>query len=107
MKMEVLTTSPKQLVAAIDKAMNAEELKTWKIVKTSKDEIRYTHTPSQWEGKALIAALAEVNKVVFSIRHWDGKPEPTMDDKGYYFGRFTEVLLVHFRNYFTKLEVIV
>ena len=45
MKIEAFTASPKQLVAAIDKAMNEKDLKTWGIVKNSQGDPLYTHIP--------------------------------------------------------------
>jgi hypothetical protein len=105
MRIEASTTSPSQLVAVIDKAMHEESLKTWKIVKDANGNILYTHTPEQWNEKALITREARQDRVIFTITHWTGKPAPPIETQGYYFGRFTEILLVHFRNYFGKLEV--
>lgn len=107
MKIEALTASPDQLVAAIDKVMAEGGLETWKIVKSQHHAIFYTHTPDQWNEKALISRLVGQDRVVFAITFWKGLAQPTMADKGVYFGRFTEVLLVHFRDYFSKLEVFV
>jgi hypothetical protein len=103
MKLEALTTTPSQLVAAIDKGMNDESLKTWKIVKDQNGNVYYTHTPPQWNEIALIAREVGKDRVVFTITHWSGKPVPTKDTEGYYFGRFTEILLVHFRNYCSQV----
>ena|SRR6185312_9570584 len=105
MKIEAITTASAQLVAAIDKAMNDESLKTWEIVKSKEGEILYTHTPGQWNQKALIERQANQGNVLFTITYWQGKTQPSKDEEGYYFGRFTEILLVHFRNYFSKLVV--
>jgi hypothetical protein len=107
MQIKAFTTSSTQMVTAIDKAMNDGGLKTWKIVKAYKGEILYTHTPEQWNEKALIARETNQDSVVFTIIVWQGKPEPSVNEEGYYFGRFTEIFLVHFRNYFSKLEVFV
>lgn len=105
MKIEAFTASPKQLVAAIDKAMNEGDLKTWAIVKNSQGDPIYTHTPPQWNEKALIVRQAAEDRVIFIINYWKGGSEPSAEIKGYYFGRFTEILLVHFRSYYSKLEV--
>lgn len=107
MKIEALTASPAQMVAAIDKAISEGGLQTWKMVKDADGKPLYTHTPQQWSEKALIDREVKQDRVFFTITYWNGKPEPSMDDKGYYFGRFTEVLLVHFRNYITRLETFV
>jgi len=105
MKIEAITGSPKELVAAIDKLMNEGELKTWKIVKDANNQIMYTHTPEQWNEKALITRESKADRVLFGITYWDGKPAPSIELKGYYLGRFTEILLVHLRSQFAKLEV--
>jgi hypothetical protein len=107
MKIEALTASPDQLVTAIDKLMIEGGLETWKIVKSQQQTIFYTHTPDQWNEKALISRFVGQDRVVFAITYWKGLTQPTIADKGVYFGRFTEVLLVHFREYFSKLEVFV
>ena len=93
-----------QLVSAIDKTMTANELRTWELVKSKEGEIYYTHTPGDWNGKAIIGRQANDGNVTFTITHWSNVPKPSLDVEGYYFGRFTEVLLVHFRAYFTRLE---
>jgi len=105
MKIEAFTTLPKQLLAAIDKAISDGNLKTWKIVKDSNGSVLYTHTPEQWNEKALIERQEGKDRVIFTINHWSNKPDPSIEIEGYYWGRFTEILLVHFRNYFSKLEI--
>ena len=104
MKIEAITASPDMLIAAIDKAMNDGDLKTWKIVKADKGQILYTHTPEQWNEKALLTRVAKTDRVVFNINWWTKNDEPSDEVKGIYIGRFSEVLLVHFRNYLSKLE---
>jgi hypothetical protein len=104
MRIEALTTTSGLLVTATDKAMNDGALKTWKIVKDKNGNVFYTHTPEQWNEKALIAREAKADRVVFTIRHWSTSPEPSKEIEGYYIGRFTEILLVHFSKSFSKLE---
>jgi len=104
MKIEATASPPNNLLLAINKAIKSGDLKTWKIVIDADDNILYTHTPPQWNEEALIEPKVLQNKVVFEITFWKGKPKPSKETAGYYLGRFTEILLVHFRNYFTKLE---
>ena len=104
MRIEAFATSPNQLVVAIDKAMNAASLKTWKLLKDGGGNVLYTHTPNQWNEEAFIQPQARPDRIIFAITPGKGKPTPTKETEGYYLGRFTEILLVHFRNYFTKLE---
>lgn len=42
--------------------------------------------------------------VEFDIRWWNDN-EPDEATKGYILGRFIEILMVHFRNNFTRLEI--
>ncbi|MHA4875210.1 hypothetical protein, partial [Enterococcus faecium] len=62
------------------------------------------HTPEQWAEKAMLKPYIYKDRTTLKIIWWSKNDEPTMEVKGYIVGRFTEVLLVHFRNYFTKLE---
>jgi hypothetical protein len=105
MKIEALRASPSQSVAAIDKAMHEGNFKTWKIVKDTNGNVFYTHTSEQWNEKAFIGGEARQDRVIFTIAYWTGEPAPPIEIQGYYLGRFTEILLVYFRNYFSKLEV--
>jgi len=102
MRIEAITKNPAQLQNAIDKAFKDNDLKTWSVKTNTKNEKLYTHT-GQWEDRALIKPAVLNDKMIFTINWWDGK-EPDEATKGYYLGRFTEVLLVHFKNYFTHLE---
>lgn len=43
-------------------------------------------------------------KLIFTITWWKKKGDPGDATKGYITGRFTEILLVHFKNYFTQLQ---
>jgi hypothetical protein len=104
MKIEALTDNPQQLIAAIEKALKEGDLKTWKRVANSSGETLYTHTPEQWVDKVLLKPSALRDRARFTINWWSNRDEPTVEIKGYVIGRFTEVLMVHFRNYFSKLE---
>jgi hypothetical protein len=106
MQIDAITTTPQQLINAINKALTDGDLRTWKKVQNSNNETLYTHTPEQWVEKALIKPTAQKDRALFKIKWWDIKEEPSIEIKGYYIGRFTEILMVHFRNYFTKLETI-
>lgn len=104
MKIDALTDSPQQLIDAINKAIKDDELKTWARVENDKKETLYSHTPEQWSQKAMLKPYVYKDRVTFKISYWNKNPEPTIEVKGYITGRFTEILLVHFRNYYTKLE---
>ncbi len=104
MKIIAYTDSPTVLKNAIDKKINDNELKTWQIEKSDKKEVLYSHTPEQWNEKAMPKPKVFTNKLEFDIKWWDDK-EPDEATKGYILGRFVEVLMVHFRNEFSHLEI--
>lgn len=103
MKIEAITKNPLTLLSAIKKAIKDNELKTWVITKSTKDEELFTHSPDQWVDKALIRPVLSTGKLTFEITGWNSKL-PDEATKGYYAGRFTEVLSVHFAGYFDHLE---
>jgi hypothetical protein len=104
MKIIAYTNTPNALKNAIDKKINDKELKTWEIVKSDKKEVLYSHIPEQWREKAMPKPEIFKNKVEFNIRWWDDK-KPEESTKGYILGRFVEILMVHFRDKFTHLEI--
>lgn len=104
--MEILavTDSPQILLNAIIKGVVDKNLKTWVIVKDYSGEEFLTHTPGQWFEKALLDFSIIIGGLVIKVTWYDNQ-EPTEDIKGYYIGRFTEVLMVHFKNLFINLEI--
>lgn len=103
MKIIVHTKSAKSLFDAINNKIEKKELKTWEIVKNAKNQKLYNHTPEQWSNTALIKPLQHEKGLELGINWWVGK-EPDEATKGYILGRFTEILMVHFRKYFDFLE---
>ena len=104
MKIDALTNTPQQIVDAINKAIKDGDLKTWKRVENDKKETLYSHTPEQWDEKAMVKPNVHKDRTTFTITWWSKNEEPSLEVKGYILGRFTEILLVHFQAYFTKLE---
>lgn len=105
MKIEALTDKPQDLVNAINKMMEDDELLTWKKVANAKGEVLYSHTPSQWNETAMPKPHVKDDRVSFVITWWKKNGEPEESVKGYILGRFTEILIVHFKDHFSKLEV--
>lgn len=105
MKIIAYTDNPTALKNTIDKKINDNELKTWKIVKNDKKEVLYSHTPEQWNEKALLKPFIFDDKVEFEITWWNKNGAPDEATKGYIIGRFVEILMVHFRDKFTHLEI--
>ena len=105
MKIIAYTENSKALINAIEKKINDKELKTWKIVKNNKEEILYSHTPAQWNEKAMPKPNIHDNRVEFKMTWWINHDTPDEATKGYILGRFVEVLMVHFRDKFSHLEI--
>lgn len=104
MKIIAYTANPTTLKNAIDKKITDKELKTWEIVKSDKKEVLYSHIPEQWREKAMPKPEILNDKIEFVIRWWDDD-EPEESTKGYILGRFVEILMVHFKDKFTHLEI--
>lgn len=104
MKIIVHTTKAKKLYDAINSKMNKKELHTWEIKRNNNNDILYNHTPDQWSDKALIKPIFHNEKLELIINWWKGNV-PDEKTKGYIIGRFTEILMVHFRDLFECLEV--
>ncbi|WP_192822785.1 hypothetical protein [Rufibacter sp. LB8] len=104
MEIHAITAKPESLIKAINKAITDGKLRTWAIVTNDKKENLYTHIPEQWNGKAMPKPYIFIDKVSFKISWWNKNGEPEESTKGYILGRFTEVLMVHFRDHFEHLE---
>ena len=103
MKIEAYSNNPKALLNAIEKGIQDEDLKTWTIVKDANDAQYFTHLPEQWFKKVIIKPTVHDDRVTFLMTYFV-KNMPDEATKGYYLGRFTEVLMVHYNHLFSKLE---
>lgn len=104
MKIFAYTADPKALYDAINYKIEKEKLKTWEIKLDSEKDIHYNHTPDQWSDRALIKPILQKDYLEFKITWWKNN-KPEKDTKGYYLGRFTEILMVHFRDLFDSLKI--
>ena len=105
MKIIAFTSNSSSLKKTIDKKIEDNELKTWEILKNDKDEVLYSHIPEQWKERAMLKPNILNDRIEFEINWWRKNGEPDEATKGYITGRFVEILMVHFRNQFTKLEI--
>lgn len=105
MKIIVYTNTPSILKNAIDKKISSDETKTWEIVFNNKNEALYSHSPEQWKEKAMPKPYIHENTLEFRISWWNKNGEPNEETKGYIVGRFVEILMVHFKEKFTHLEI--
>lgn len=103
-KIIVHTTKAKMLYDVINSKMNKKELQAWEIKRNKNNETLYNHTPYQWSDKALIKPLSHNEGLELRISWWEGN---VLDEKtkGYIIGRFTEILMVHFRDLFECLKI--
>lgn len=104
MKITLYTKSSQKLADKILSAVENDTIKTWEI-KIDKNKSKFlTHSPEQWADKALFGFKAESDKLYLFLTWWKDK-EPTEEIKGYYVGRMTEILLVHFSDMFDVFEI--
>ena len=92
----------KCLIDAINKAFEKDELKTWERKTNTKGEYLYSHA-GQWAEKAMPKPNIFKDKVSFTISWWSKNEQPDEATEGYIIGRFTEILMVHFRPKFDRL----
>lgn len=77
----------------------SEKLPTWGVVYNAQGEQLLTHTPPQWNERVLLVLTIENNnELVVTASYWKNHDIPSFDDISYYFGRFVEALLSHYRN---------
>lgn len=86
-----------------------KDILTWDVTTPAKDEKVLIHVTDQWEKKGLLKLIvSEDNKeieVVFFYWSSFKKEERSGDEEKYLFGRFTELLLVHFWKSGLKVEI--
>ncbi len=100
------TKNPKGLYDSINSKIKNGELKTWEIKLNSKNEVLYNHLPEQWSCRVLLKPEIHSHGLKIATTYFSNSPEPDEATKGYIIGRFVEILMVHFRGHFTKLEVL-
>lgn len=106
MKIVLKTTSAQELINQIFKSVKDETLKTWEIRKDKDGNEFLTHSPEQWADIALLKFIPQKDRLDVQFAWWQKNDEPTIEIKGYYIGRITEILLVHFANMYDEFEII-
>lgn len=104
MRIEAYTKNPSKLINAMLNKIENNELKTLEIVFNKYNEKLFNHIPEQWSNKALLMYAVGIDAVTFEICWWEKNDEPNEDIKGCIIGRFTELLMVHFKDDFKYLE---
>lgn len=100
MSIYVRSSNPQKLVNDINEKIENSSINTWSVDKDGD----YTHTAQQWQFHAWIHPIIEPERVVFAI--WGRvKENLSVVDYAVYHGRFVEMLLSHFDQQCTKIEV--
>lgn len=112
MNYSILTNDANKVINTIfncvrkGKDVNKTEIKTWGIKKNDKNEDLLVHT-DQWEEKCCLELKAnnKNDEVFVKFYYWSSFPEEQRSDADnrYLLGRFTELLFVHFRNFFNQV----
>ena len=80
---------------------------TWQVAETDGNKKVLVHTTDQWAEKGCIA-LKQVpgrNELQVRFHYWDSWDDRNNDDDKIMFGRFTELLLVHFSYFIDKIVI--
>ena len=96
------------LVSVAAKAdANGRGIATWQCVEIDAGDRVLVHTTDQWAEKGCIAIKQEPGHNILRIRfcYWDSCEDMSNDDDKYMFGRFTELILVHFSYYIDKIII--
>lgn len=90
------TPKPKVFLNAIYEAIDNHKIVTWKYDK----ERDFTHTPDQWQNKAWLHPDVSIGILQFGLISEENVPMTKLV-YGEYHGRFIEMLLTHFDEYFS------
>ena len=86
---------------------NGKGIATWQCVETDASEKVLVHTTDQWAEKGCIVIKNDLisNELQVRFHYWDSCTERDNADDKYMFGRFTELLLVHFSYFVDKIVI--
>lgn len=115
MTYEIYTDNAADLIKTIftccenKKDPKGREITTWDVTTTKNKTKVLVHTTHQWENKCNIHldATAEDDVVIVKTRYWAKYPieQRSGSELDYALGRFTELMLVHFKGYFDSIEI--
>lgn len=97
------TTKGEALKKKIFDAVEDGTLETW-VTRTGEKAVYLTHKPAQWYDRVILKFTTNDKALIIETDWWKGNL-PDEDIKGYYIGRFCEVLLAHFRIDFSTFTV--
>lgn len=105
MQIIIHTKDGDALFNSINAKIKKGELKTWEIKLNKENHVLYNHSPEQWSEKVLLQPKDHANGLKIVTTYWSKNTAPDEATKGYIIGRFVEILMVHFKSHFSKLEV--
>lgn len=80
-------------------------LKTWRVVTSKEGNELLTHSPEQWNERVLLNLIASGESLMITTTYWRGHTVPSDEDRSFYLGRITEVLLANYRNMFSSITI--
>lgn len=98
------------IIKSIKGEFDGITIDTWSYIKSSdKYDIIYHNLP-QYKNDITKNVLFRVEvdgiNVILSSAWWSKNPEPSKDIISLHIGRLTEMLLIHFRNYYHRFSII-
>lgn len=105
MSLKISTSIPQSLLGNIKAAIDKKHVVTWRY-QHHQGEDYFTHTTPdhQWDAKAWLKPRILQGNLVFNIKRPD-KSNVNTEMYAVYHGRFTEMLLAHFRQEFSGISV--
>ena len=109
MQIIIHTDDAKKLSSTILNSIK-NKLETWETKKDKKGYNIYYHSTKskQWENELYIKPYSDSDrndKLYFRVTEIDGQPLSFENEFGYLMGRFMEILIVHFSDYYNKIEL--
>lgn len=86
---------------------NGIGIATWQTVETDEGDRVLVHTADQWAEKGCITLRPDLASREVQVRffYWDSCNKQESGDDKYMLGRFTELLLVHFKYMIDKIII--
>lgn len=114
MKYTIVTTDAVKSINTIIKCIKAQKdpqnkgIDTWNIKKINGEEL-LVHTPDQWGNIGCLSLTPNDtnDKIEVKFYYWKGYPmkDRTGEEDKYLLGRFTELMLVHFNEQYTSINI--
>lgn len=105
MELNIITSDPQKLHDEIIKLVESRKLETWEI--NHHKEVKYLKHTEQWGKKGVIKLSPQRNnKLLVTVLKYTDSTDALRDFEGYYYGRFVEILFVHFQIKFTSIEIV-